>query len=93
MRNILKTAAALALGGALALGVSGQAFAAGGPANLAGKGCPSSYSNNADGGTYIQTLTKKFVAPNGFQYGDYSVVFYNSAGIKSTLPVHEYRCY
>ncbi|MFJ9770674.1 hypothetical protein ACIRVF_05480 [Kitasatospora sp. NPDC101157] len=63
MRNILKTAAALALGGALAVGVSGTAFAAGGPTNLTGKGCPSSYSNNADSGTYIQTLTRKFVGP------------------------------
>ncbi|GLW73439.1 hypothetical protein Kpho02_57380 [Kitasatospora phosalacinea] len=60
---------------------------------LTGKGCPSSYSNLADGGTYTQTLIKKFVAPNGLQYGDYSVVFHNSAGVKSTLPAREYRCY
>ena len=93
MRTIVKAAATLAVGGVLAIGMSGSASAAGGPASLTGKGCPSSYANQADSGTYVQTLTKKFTAPNGFQYGDYSVVFYNSAGIKSNVGTREYRCY
>ncbi|RKE17521.1 hypothetical protein [Streptomyces sp. TLI_171] len=92
LRTVAKAASALALGGALVLGLSGAAFAATGPTNLSGNGCPSSYSNLGDGGTYIQTLTKRFVAANGLAYGDYSVVFRNSAGIKSTLPAREYRC-
>ncbi|QKW18155.1 hypothetical protein HUT16_02930 [Kitasatospora sp. NA04385] len=92
-RTAAKAASVLALGSALALTLSGAAFAASGPTNLTGKGCPSSYSNSADGGTYVQALTKKFVAANGLQYGDYSVIFRNAAGGKSTLPSREYRCY
>ncbi|MFF4342254.1 hypothetical protein ACFY00_20270 [Kitasatospora sp. NPDC001540] len=93
LRTAAKAASTLAVGSVLALTLTGTALAASGPTSLTGKGCPSSYSNLADGGTYTQTLIKKFVAANGLQYGDYSVVFHNSAGVKSTLPTREYRCY
>ncbi|MFJ4677853.1 MULTISPECIES: hypothetical protein [unclassified Kitasatospora] len=92
-RTTAKAASVLALGSALALTLGGAAFAAGGPTDLSGKGCPSVYNNQANGGTYTQSLIKKFVAANGIQYGDYKVVFHNSAGIPSNLPNAEYRCH
>ncbi|MFC8718267.1 hypothetical protein [Kitasatospora sp. NPDC057198] len=93
IRTAAKAATTLALAGGLALTLGGAAFAATGPTNLTGKGCPSVYNNSASGGTYTQTLTKRFVAANGIAYGDYKVVFHNSAGIVSSAGTREYRCY
>ncbi|QKW18156.1 hypothetical protein HUT16_02935 [Kitasatospora sp. NA04385] len=93
IRTAVKAATTLAVAGGLALTLSGAAFAASGPTNLTGKGCPSSYSNNADGGTWTQGLTKKFVAPNGLQYGDYKVTFRTPAGSLVNEGTKEYRCY
>ncbi|BAJ26605.1 MULTISPECIES: hypothetical protein [Kitasatospora] len=90
-RTAAKAATTLAIAGGLTVAVAGVAFAA--PTNLTGKGCPSSYVNNADGGTWTQTLTKKFIAPNGFQYGDYKVTFRTPAGSLSNEGIKEYRCY
>ncbi|BAJ26604.1 MULTISPECIES: hypothetical protein [Kitasatospora] len=94
IRTAAKAATTLAVAGGLALGLPGAAFAVpDGPTSLTGKGCPSSYVNYANGGTWTQTLTKKFVAPNGFQYGDYKVTFRTSAGTLVNEGTREYRCY
>ncbi|MFC8718269.1 hypothetical protein [Kitasatospora sp. NPDC057198] len=94
VRTATKAVSALALAGALSFGLGGSAFAVtSGPTNLTGKGCPSIYTNSADGGTWIQSLTKKFVAANGLQYGDYKVSFRTSAGTLVNEGTREYRCY
>ncbi|GAA2121978.1 hypothetical protein GCM10009759_72160 [Kitasatospora saccharophila] len=94
IRTATKAASALAVACALSLGPGGSAFAvASGPTNLTGKGCPSIYTNSADGGTWIQTLTKKFIAGNSYQYGSYKVAFRTSAGTLVNEGTKEYRCY
>ncbi|MEW2523059.1 hypothetical protein [Actinacidiphila alni] len=93
MRNLIRVASTVTIGGALLLGVTGVASAADGPANLTGKGCPSSYTNSASYGSYKQTLTRTFIAGNGFRYGDYNVTFINPATGPQPAGTREYRCY
>ncbi|MFC8718266.1 hypothetical protein [Kitasatospora sp. NPDC057198] len=93
IRTAAKAVSALALAGGLALGLSGSAFAVTGLTNLTGKGCPSSYTNNYNGGFFTQVLTKRFVAANGLAYGDYSVLYHAANGSVSSYPKQEYRCY
>lgn len=93
MRTTIKAAVTVTAAGALALGLSGVANAADGPANLTGKGCPSSYTNSASYGSYKQTLTRTFIAGNGFKYGDYKVTFINPATGPQPAGTAEYRCY
>jgi hypothetical protein len=95
MRNIVKAAAALALGGALALGVSTSAFAANGPTNLTGAGCPGSFTNyDGNGGSWEQDLRagSPFTAGNGWMYGDYTV-WHHVGSSWYYSGVNEYRCY
>ncbi|MGY0021323.1 hypothetical protein [Streptomyces sp. cg35] len=93
MRNLIRVASTVTIGGALLFGVSGVASAADGPANLTGKGCPSSYTNSASYGSYKQTLTGTFIAGNGFRYGRYNVTFINPATGPQPAGTKEYRCY
>lgn len=79
--------------GALALGLTGVASTVDGPADLTGKGCPSSSTNSASYGSSKQTLTRTFIAGNGFTYGDCNVTFINPATGPHPDGTKEYRCY
>ncbi|MER7750793.1 hypothetical protein [Kitasatospora sp. NPDC097643] len=97
MRTVVKAAVTTAVAGVLALGLTGTASAATGPANLTGLGCPGSYTNNnsANGGAtgWTQYLQYTYTGGNGFRYGHYTVYYWSVNGSSSYQGTNDYRCY
>ena len=92
MRKLAMSAAVLAMVGGLTVGASSAAFAAGGPTNLNGKGCPASATNNiSGGGYYLQERTSEFQVPNGHFYGDYKI-YTVVGGVQRNYGTAEYSC-
>ena len=92
MNRITKAAVTLAAGSVLALGVTDSAFAATGATNLAGKGCPATASNKADGGTYYQTRYGTYLSGGGVKFGEYHITFVNGNGVGVSRPDKVYTC-
>ncbi|MFG2692981.1 hypothetical protein ACIHEI_34285 [Kitasatospora sp. NPDC051984] len=91
IRRAAKAMSVLALGGALVVGMTGTASAAG-IADLTGMGCPDYYTNYYGNGGFVQTLAYTFTGGNGARYGHYNVVFRNNYG-ETNEGYREYRCY
>ncbi|MFJ2740382.1 hypothetical protein ACIO3O_12000 [Streptomyces sp. NPDC087440] len=94
MRKKAQLAAVTLAGGMLALTMSTSAHAAGGPTNLTGKGCPSSYDNNSGGVRWIQTLKSKTQSSTQRWYGLYKVVYLKpNTQEPVSQPNREYACW
>ncbi|MFI5802322.1 hypothetical protein [Streptomyces sp. NPDC051561] len=94
MRNKAKLAAVTVAGGLLAATMSTSALAAGGPTNLSGKGCPSSYTNTSGGVTWIQSLKSKTQSSTQRWYGLYYVYYKKpNTGEHIKQPNREYVCW